>query len=857
MKWLGQIRRKLAVLLHRDGFEGDLEEEMKSHLALQAAENEEQGMTAEEARYAALRQFGNAALIKQTSREAWGWSAVERVLQDLNYALRLFRKNAGWSAVTVATLALGIGATTTIFSILNDFLLRPLPFRDAERLVTVSLYDRAEAPGARGYTSPPNYLDWKAQNKVFEDVAAWDATAEQVNLSGVTEPERLRSARVTADFFPLLGVSPLLGRAFGPEQDKPGGATVAVLGYGLWQRQFGGSSDALGKNITLDGKPFRVIGIMPRGFQFMVPAEEVWVPMGGVLNGGRGGFHLMVIARLKSGASLAKAQTGMAAVSDRLAREYPQENRNRTVRVEPLRDRYARALRPALIALMAAVSLLLLIACSNVAGLLVARAAARTTEMAIRRALGASSQRIFHQALTESLLLALIGGAIGFAVAASGVRVLYAAVPARMHPLEPAGADLSVLAFALAASLLTAVLFGITPAWAAAGHPRIHEKRGRLRQWLVVSEVALSAVLLVGAGLLTRSFVRLLDLDFGFHAENVLTADVSRTKPDDDAFYPGVIDRLAALPGVRSVGAANFVPINTQSWGQDVYIEGGAPRPTGDFIWAGHRSVSVDYFHAIGIRLLRGREFTGQDARSPVSIINAKMARTFWQGEDPIGKRFKIGVHSDRWISVIGVVADVKYFGLEDEAISEMYFLEFMPRMTLVVRGEKDVTGLAGAIRSAVRAVDRDQPVSTIRSMENIISESAAPRRLTMLLTGLFAAIALVLAGVGLYGLISYSVAQRSHEFGVRVAIGAQRSDILRGVLTDGLRLWLIGTVTGLSGAWMLTTLMKSVLFGVDAHDKAIFGIVPAVLGAVALLASYLPARRAARIDPIKALRYE
>jgi putative ABC transport system permease protein len=764
---------------------------------------------------------------------------------------------AGWASVTVATLALGIGATTTIFSILNDFLLRPLPFRDAERLVAVSQYDRTEATGAKGYTSPPNYLDWKAQNNVFEDMAAWDATAEQVNLGGVHEPERLRAARVTANFFPLLGVKPLLGRGFGPEQDQRGGATVAVLGYGLWQRQFGGNPDALGKDITLDGHPFRIIGIMPRGFQFMVPAEEVWVPMGGVLNGGRGGFHLKAIARLKPGATLAKAQTGMATVSDRLARDYPQENRNRTARVEPLRDRYAQALRPALIALMAAVSLLLLIACANVAGLLVARAAARRTEMAIRRALGASTRRILHQALTESILLALLGGAIGFAVAVVGVRVLYAAVPARMHPLEAAGADLSVLAFALAASLLTAILFGITPAWGAASQPRLRERRRRLRQWLVVSEVALSAVLLVGAGLLIKSFVRLLDLDFGFRAENVLTAYVSHTGPNDDAFYTSVLERIAGLREVRSAGAANFIPINTQSWGQDIYIEGAAPRPAGDFIWVGHRSVSLDYFRAIGIRRLRGREFAGQDARLPVSVINAKMARTFWQSEDPIGKRFKIGVHSNRWISVIGVVADVKYFGLEEEAIPEMYFLEFMPRMTLVVRGERDAAGLAAAVRGAVHAVDRDQPVSDIRTMENIIADSAAPRRLTMLLTGLFAAIALVLAGIGLYGLISYSVTQRSHEFGVRMAIGAQRSDILRGVLTDGLFLWAMGAFTGLAGAWVLTTTMNSVLFDVNAHDAAIFGIVPMVLGAVALLASYLPARRAANIDPIKALRYE
>ena len=790
------------------------------------------------------------------TEEAWGWPAVERIQQDLGYALRLLRKNPGWSSVTVATLALGIGATTTIFSILNDFLLRPLPFREAERLVTVSQYDRTEAPGAKGYTSPPNYLDWKAQNNVFQDMAAWDATADQVTLSGVPEPERLRGARVTANFFPLLGVSPLLGRAFGPEQDKPGGATVAVLGYGLWQRQFGGNPDVLGKDITLDGHPFRIVGIMPRGFQFMVPAEEVWVPMGGVLKGGRGGFHLKVIARLKPGATLAKAQTGMATVSDRLAREYPEENRNRTARVEPLRDRYAEALRPALMALMGAVSLLLLIACANVAGLLLARASARRTEMAIRRALGASTGRIFHGVDREH--------PAGAAWRSHWVRGLGGGRPRFLR--RGSGKNASART-----GRCGSIGTGIRPRRLAPDGGTVWRRArvGRCpsstapRKARPIASVAGG----IGGGILggVAGGRRVVDQEFRSPARSRFR--LSRGKrPDgkcvlprtnDDAFYTGVLERIATLPGVRSTGAANFIPINTQSWGQDIYIEGGAPRSAGDFIWVGHRSVSLGYFRAIGIRLLRGREFVGEDARLPVSVINAKMARTFWQNEDPIGKRFKIGVHSNRWISVIGVVADVKYFGLEDEAIPEMYFVEFMSRMTLVVRAEKDAAGLAAAVRGPVHSVDRDQPVSDIRTMDNIISDSAAPRRLTMLLTGLFAALALLLAGVGLYGLIAYSVARRSHEFGVRMAIGAQRWDILRGVLTDGLLLWAMGALTGLAGAWVLTTMMNSVLFGVDAHDPAIFGIVPLVLGAVALLASYLPARRAANIDPIKALRYE
>ena len=532
-----------------------------------------------------------------------------------------------------------------------------------------------------------------------------------------------------------------------------------------------GSSAAVrraGKNITLDGCPFRIVGIMPRGFQFMVPAEEVWVPMGGVLNGGRGGFHLMVIARLKSGASLAKAQTGMAAVSDRLAREYPQENRNRTVRVEPLRDRYARALRPALIALMAAVSLLLLIACANVAGCWWLAQRPHDRDGDPPRAGGGDTtyfpsgpdrespacarwRRLGSPSQSQAARPLCCGSGQNASARTGGCG----SIRTRIRPRRLVSDGDTVRHHA-----------GV----AAAGHPRIPEARpvasvaGDLRGGTFRSAAG-------RRGLLIKSFVRLLDLDFGFRAENVLTASLSHTSPNDSAFYPRVLDRVAALPGVRSVGAANFIPINTQSWGQDIYIENGAPRAPGDFIWAGHRSVSLGYFRTIGMRLLQGREFGDQDPRESVSMINARMARTFW-GRKPdwqtLQDRGTFGSMDLRHRSGGGH----QVFGLEEEAIPEMYFLEFMPRMTLVVRGEKDVAGLAAAIRAVVQ-VDATS-LSPYRSMENIISDSAAPAP-DYAPDGFFAAIALVLAGVGLFGLISYSVAQRSHEFGVRVAIGAQR----------------------------------------------------------------------------------
>lgn len=867
-RWLYTIPLRLRSIFRRNRVEQELDEELRFHLDQRSEQNLARGMDAREARRQASLALDGLERCKEECRDTRHLSLVDDLVKDLAYAARTLRKAPAFAIAAVLTIALGIGANTALFSVFKDFLIRPLPFRDPGRLVTVTQFNPTQVEKLTGYASPPNYLDWKAQNHVFEDMGAWDVMIQQFNLTGTDEPERISGKRVSSSFFSVLGVVPLYGRLFGAEQDRLGGDTVAVLGYSLWQRRFGGRPDVIGAQITLDDKPFTVIGVMPTRFRFSTPPEDVWLPLAGLLQGGRGGMHLKVIARLRPGMNIPQAQREMTAIAARLAGEYPNFNRNETALVGSLRDGYVRTLRPALFALLAAAALVLLIACANIAAVLLARSAARQKEMAMRRALGASKARIVRQALTESLLLAFAGGALGFLLAVAGVPLIYAAVPLRMHPLEPVGVDASVLSLTLLVSMITGLLFGIAPACSAAdadinlglkeGNSAGASRTGRwrLRGTLVISEMALAVMLLIGAGLLIKGFVRLLEVDSGFRAENVLTMKLSRNN-GDYGFYTDVLQRIAALPGVRAAGAANFIPINEDSWGQDVSIEGRPPRAPGDYIWAAHRSVSLDYFRAMGISLLRGRRFVEQDLRSRVAIINEAMARSYWPNEEPIGKRFKIGASSKEWISVIGVVRNVKHYGLDTEATPEMYFLEATPRMTLVVRAAVDPTNLVAAVRSAIWSVDHNQPIWDVRTMERIVAESVAPRRLTMMLTTLFAVLALLLASIGLYGLVSYSVALRRHEIGVRMAVGAQPADIIQSVVRYSMLMALAGVVIGLAGAWALTRLATSLLFGVTSHDPTIFVAVPLLLAAAMLIASYLPARRAARIDPLEALRCE
>lgn len=791
------------------------------------------------------------------------------MVQDLRYAFRLMAKTPGFSLLIVFALALGIGANTTIFTAANDFLFRPLPFADAGRLVAVS--EGGKTKELSGWTSPRDYLDWQQQNRVFEQMAAWAAVG--VNLTGVGEPERVTGMQVTASFFPTVGVRPSLGRSFLASEDVRNGAAVAVLSHSLWQRRFGGRGDILGQTITANGRPYSVIGVMPPGFWFSNAHEDFYVSAG--LDPAaryRGGHFLKVIARLKPGVSLEQARKGMDATLADIRQSDP--TATQSVTVEQLRDHMAREVKPALLALLGAVGLVLLIACANVANMLLARATARTNEMAVRRAIGANSGRIVRQMLTESLLLAGAGAALGVVFALWGVDLLYRAIPTGIQPPRLAGVDWTVLAFAFALALTTGLLFGLAPALSASGADLAASlKQGgstrdsggarRMRRGLVIFEVAVSVVLLAGAGILIKSFARLSAVDPEFRPASVLTARVQRQRYQKQ-FCLQVLERASSLPGVLAAGAVSNLPLTGQDWSQNLTAADRPFRGEQDYIWACHRVASAEYFQAIGMRLLQGRWFGAADSpdRPRVAVINETFAKKAWPNENPIGKQFRIGDFPQRAgepVTVAGVVADAKYLGLTDEAYPEMFFSMEQEGanngMTFVLRTARDPHELISALRDVVREVDANQPITKVSTLETLVAESAAPQRVTALLSGIFGLLALVLAGTGLYGVVSYSVAQRTHEIGVRMALGAPYAKVVRLIVAEGLGLTLTGIVVGLAAALLLGRLLNGLLFQVRPNDPAILAAVAGAFAAIALAASYAPARRAAATDPLAALR--
>jgi predicted permease len=801
------------------------------------------------------------------------------LMQDLRYGLRMLARNPGFTIIAILALALGIGANSAIFSMVNTVLLRPLPYKNPDALVMV-WDDQAHLGFPKDTPSPANFLDWREQNTVFEGMAA--LAEGSFNLTGVGEPERLDSRRVSANFFSLLGVEPQLGRGFAPEEDKPGNRVV-VLNYGMWQRRFGGDPAVIGRAINLNGQTYTVVGVMPPNF----PAgrDQLWVPIAFPTDEAatRGAHYLEVIARLKPGVSLQQARAEMKTIAARLEKQYPETNTRVGSVVTPLHEQVVGDIKPALLILLGAVGFVLLIACANVANLLLARAAVRQKEISLRLALGASRARLVRQFLTESVLLAAFGGGGGLLVSVAGIRALKKFIPDTVSQVQAINIDSKVLIFTLLVSLATGLIFGLAPAMQASsfdlnetlkegGRDSGAGVRGnRIRGLLVIAEVAVSFILLIGAGLLINSFFHLRTLNPGFRIDHLLTAKVelSDTRyPDAQrriAFFVEVVGRVRELPGVQSAAAGGNLPFTYNGDSGYIAAEGVPDPPPDQRPDVVYRTVGPGYLSTMGIPLVRGRDFNDQDTLDTTLgvVISEKTAKHYWPGQDPIGKRVKPGTTDSElpWRTVIGVVKDVRQNDFIAQAKMQMYWSFRQMRderaNALVVRTSVEPMSLANSVRNAVWAVDKDQPVSNIRSMDEIVSKAVARQRFSVLLLGIFAGLALILAAVGIYGVMSYSVAQRTREIGIRMALGAQRGDVLKLTIANGLKLVGTGLLIGLAGAFALTRVMSGLLFGISPTDPTTFLAISFVLLAVAVLASYLPALRATRVDPILALRYQ
>ena len=888
MKWFNILRDRLRALKQRETVIGDIDREMRLHLEMQVEENIRAGMSPEEARDKAMRSFGNVNRAVDAAYDVKGGGLFETLGQDIRYGMRMLAKHKAFTSVAVVTLALGIGANTAIFSVVNELLLRPLPYRDAERIAM--LWEVTPEGRRQNTTSRANFRAWRSQSTNYEYLAAF--SDQRFNLTGDGEPEELSIQLASSDFFKVLGVEPIVGRTFLPDDEPVGKPPVAVLSYGLWQRRFGGQSSVIGQPITLNGIKFTMIGVMPPNFQFHIkhrsgtgrPAE-LWtvlpMPSGGTANE-RGRF-LSVVARLKPGVSLEQAAAELRTIATRLSDEAPQFNKNYSAEVLPLREQFFGSVRRPLWLMLGAVAFVLLIACANVANLLLSLATTREKEIAVRAALGARRLRIVRQLLTESLLLALLGSALGLGFAWLGIKALIAISPGDLVNLQTVGLNLTVLLWTLGVSLLTGIIFGMAPAFHISrlnlndslkegGKSESAQASGsrRLRSALVVSEIALAVVLLASAGLLIRSFVRLQQVDRGFDTENILTMVIrlpAAKYPEDPhiiTFFNQALERVRQLPNVRSVGMVNFLPLYGGLGSSTGFkIEGRPEPPPGQGPGTDVRVADAGYFQSMGIPLLRGRNFSDAEQREPrrVILINEALARKHFPGEDPIGRRLDVAMFENPTpAEIIGVVGNVRYDSLIDESPPAVYFplpdLAY-PFMSLVIRTEGDPGALAPSVQREIRAVDPNQPVSDVRTMAQVMSEWVSRSRFNTLLLGLFAALATLLSAVGIFGVMNYSVALRRREIGLRLAVGAQPRQVLVLILKQGLLLTIFGIVLGLVAAFALTRLLSGLLFGVGAFDATTFSTISLLLVVVSLLACYLPARRAMRIDPLQALRYE
>ncbi len=815
---------------------------------------------------------------------------METLFRDLRYSIRLLFKNPGYSVVAILTLALGIGVTTAVFSVVNAVLLRPLPYQDPNRLMMI--YEARQQN--EGYLSVPDFISYQEQNEAFEQMAvSW---SENFNLATGDKPETLPGELVSANFFSTLNVAPAMGRAFVPGDDKTNGSHIVVITYGLWQRRFGADPGLLGKTLLLNGANFTVVGIMPRSFQPLNRETELWIPLD--LDGGdalrlpaslphnnvkvRKLRFLSGIARLKQNVSLEQARANLETISRILEQQYPDTNLGWRGVVSPLYQRLVGDIRPSLLILLGAVAFVLIIACTNVANLMLVRSVSRQKEMAVRIALGASPPRLVRQLFTESTVLALCGGVVGLLLAYLGISFLLAVGAGFIPRLETVSLDMRVLGFTLAVTVLTGLLFGLIPAlhftkpdlqqMLKAGRLNAtgDRKQQRFRSLFVIAEVTLSLVLLVSAGLMVKSLFYLHQVDPGFNPNRAVAMKLSLPKgayPNESqqvAFFNSISEKIKALPGVRSVCAVNYLPLSGEGLMVPFDIEGSNPLPSGQKLYAAYNLISPDYFRTMDIPLRKGRVFSEQDDQNAarVVIISEAMARLYWPNEDPLGKHLTLSIGNSPPIKpeIIGIAGDVRQFGLDADSgaqIYEPYLQRPSANMNLVVRTASDPMPVVPSLLNTVLSVDRNQPVFSIRSMDKILTDSISQPHFVMLLLGIFALLALALAAIGIFGVISYSVTQRTQEIGIRIALGAQNRDIYKLIIRHGMGLTLVGMLIGVPCAYALTRLMSSLLFGLSAADPATYVASLFLMSLVALLACYLPARRATMVDPKIALSTE
>jgi putative ABC transport system permease protein len=884
--WLYTIPLRMRSLLRRKEVEQELSDELQFHLEQKTREYVASGLTREEARRRAMREFGGVELSKENCRDTRRVRVMETLWHDVRFALRILRKSPGFTATVILTLGLGIGANAAIFSAVYAVLLKPLPYSQPDQLVMV--YEDVRLPNYqndRNEPSPGNFSSWKNQNTVFESMAAY--RNRSWNLTGSGEPVRVEGEMVSAEFFTALRANAEMGRVFTKDDDRPGNAHVVVITDGFWKTQFGSDREILGKKILLDGESYEVIGVLPPRFHYPDPDDQLWVPMALPASelANFGSHYLNIFARLKPGASVLQANRDLNLIARQITELHPDSNTGQTVNVLPLREVLVGSVRPALLVLLGAVGLTLLIVCANVANLLLARASVRHREMAVRLALGAGRSRILAQLLTESFVLALFGCAVGLLLARVGINILKLLAAAQLPRVDELNMNGAVYAFAVIIAISSALVFGVVAAWQArredvydtlkagaresAGGPHL-----RMRGLLVVMETALGVVVVIGAGLLLRSFLLIEQVPLGFESQNVLTF---RVIPRGErysqlsqraTFYRQAAERIEALPGVESAAGVSFIPLTLARGSKGFTMEGRAPSSAGQIPMANYDVVTPGYFSTMQIPLREGREFSWSDTSEgqPVVIINKALAERYWPGTDPLGQRIRQGGPSDTefpWLTIAGIVGDVREFDPLTPPRATMYFpaTQFQDAGGVlrdwVIKTKGNPGAVAASIPAAIWDVDKDLPVTRIKSMETVRSQAVAAQRLNLLLFASFAILALLLATIGIYGVTSYGVAQRTREIGIRVALGARASEVVRLAVAQGLGAAACGLLLGLMAAFSVARFMRSMIYGVGSTDPVTYLCVALLLALVAVAACYLPARRAARVDPVIALRYE